>query len=112
MNCFSSIINLEGNISCIFFKLFPLIKLNFACVLVLTWIECDVNIDCLRSKTTAEIQTATFGVRNALLHTYGPIALSRKLTQLAEPFAPVIDGKIVKNNPFEEMVKNSMSLIK
>ena len=62
--------------------------------------DCDVDIDCLRSKTTEQIQIAAFGLANALKNTYVPIIRTGKLTQLAEPFAPVIDGIVVKDDPF------------
>ena len=72
--------------------------------------ECKVDVQCLRSKTTAEIQSTTFGVVNAVKNTYVPIIRSRKLTQLAEPFAPVIDGRIVSDDPFRLIVNNQVQL--
>lgn len=58
------------------------------------------DIECLRTKTAEEIYFVTSGTVN---NAWDLSLANLMITQLMEPYAPVIDGHLLKRHPFDEM---------
>ena len=59
------------------------------------------NLACLRSKSTEEIYNATWTVKSLFNNVLGDMLADGKLTQLAEPYAPVIGEKFLEKHPYD-----------
>jgi carboxylesterase type B len=65
------------------------------------------DMNCLRSKTSDEILEATMGVPALLNNVFVDVIAAGGLTQLAEPYGPVVDGKFLTKHPYYLMQEGS-----